>query len=131
MGSKTNYAETKTLDHLLGVASMTMPTVRVALFTADPGEAGSQAAEVTGGGYARQLITFSAASSGAPSSTSNSADVLFPVATSSWGTPTHFGIMDATTAGNMLYHGSITTPKAIDTDDQVKLPAGGIVITED
>ncbi|WP_377846978.1 hypothetical protein [Bosea sp. UC22_33] len=60
-GSASDYLEKKLLDHSLGVAAYTMPgTVYLALFTADPGEAGP-GTEVSGNGYARQSTAFAAA----------------------------------------------------------------------
>ena len=117
----SNYLENKLLDHSVGKAAFTMPpTVRIALYTTDPTDADA-GTEVSGGSYARQAITFAAAASGA---TSNDADVLFPQATASWGTITHWGIRDAATGGNLLWHGAFTASKAIDSGDQLKIAAG-------
>lgn len=115
----SNYLENKALDHVLGTTAFTMPTVYLALFTSDPTDAGT-GTEVSGGGYARQTIAFSASSGGA---TSNSAKVTFPVATASWGTITHIGLYDASTAGNMLWHGALSTSKAVATDDTFEIGA--------
>ena len=126
--SKTNYLEDKILDHVLRNTAYTSPTtVYMALFTAAPGEAGG-GTEISGGGYARQAITFGAASAGA---ISNSADVTFPVSTSNHGSITHFAILDASTGGNMLYFGALGTAKNYDIDDQIKFTAGDIDITDD
>ena len=51
-------------------------------------------------------ITFSAASS---RRVTQFGDVEFPKCTGAWGTLTHWGIMDASTGGNMLAHGSLTS----------------------
>jgi hypothetical protein len=115
----TNYAENKVLNHILGVAAFTMPTVYLALFTADPTEAGT-GTEVSGGAYARKAIAFTTATTGA---TSNSADVLFDTATASWGTITHVGLMDALTGGNMLWYGALSTAKTVPSGDQFKMAA--------
>ncbi|MEU5259001.1 hypothetical protein [Amycolatopsis sp. NPDC021455] len=58
------------LDASLGTAPFTAPTapVKLALVTAN-GSATSAGTEVTGGGYARQSVTFSAASAGTASNT--------------------------------------------------------------
>lgn len=128
MPGLSNYLENKVLDHTLGTTAYTKPTaVYIALFTSDPTEAGT-GAEVSGGGYARKQATFGAASGG---SASNSAEVLFDVASASWGTITHVGIYDAATAGNLLWHGALSTSKAIASTDQFRLPAGNITVTID
>ena len=117
MSAASDYLENKVLDHFLGTASTSAPaTVYLALFTTDPTDAGSGTEVSTSGtNYARQSIAFSSASSG---TTSNSADVEFSQATGSgFGTVTHFGIFDASTAGNLLFHGSLTASKTIAAGD--------------
>ncbi len=129
MAGKTDYLENKTLDHNLATAAFAAPTaVYVALFTADPGETGETANEISGGGYARKQATFAAASGG---SASNSADVTFPQATADWGTITHFAIMDASTGGNMLYYGALTASKTVTNGDTFKIATGDLTVTED
>ena len=66
-GSASNYLENKLIDHSLGTTTFTKPTtVYAALYTVAPSDS-SAGTEVTGGSYARQAITFSAASSGSTS----------------------------------------------------------------
>lgn len=126
MTAMSNYLENALINATLrGVAYTAPSTVYVALYTGDPTEAGT-GPQVTGGAYVRRAITFGAPTDGAAS---NSAEVLFPVATANWGTVTHIGIFDALTNGNMLYYGALTNPKAIQTDDQLKVNAGDITIT--
>lgn len=129
MSAASDYLENKVLDHFLGTASTTAPAaVYLALFTSDPTDAGSGTEVSTSGtAYSRQSIAFSAASSG---STSNSADVEFSQATGSgFGTVTHFGIYDASTAGNLLFHGALTSSKTIDAGDVFKIASGNLSIT--
>jgi hypothetical protein len=129
MSAASDYLENKVLDHFLGTASTSAPaTVYLALFTTDPTDAGSGTEVSTSGtNYARQSIAFSSASSG---TTSNSADVEFSQATGSgFGTVTHFGIFDASTAGNLLFHGALTSSKTIDAGDVFKIASGNLSIT--
>jgi len=125
-GNLTNYLENKLLDHFLGTTSYTMPSpVYVALFTAAPGDAGG-GTEVTGGSYARQTAAFSAAASGA---TSNSANIDFtgmPAATT-----VAIAIFDASTSGNMLVHGTLTTNKTTDAGDTLRIATGDLDISID
>lgn len=122
----SDYLENAIINATLRGTAYTSPTtVYLALFTSDPTDA-KTGTEVTGGAYARQTIAFNAPSNGMAVS---SADVLFPVATASWGTVTHIGIMDALTGGNLLYHGQLTNTKTIATDDQLKIAAGDVSIT--
>lgn len=126
MAAMSDYLENAIINATLRGTAYTSPTtVYLALFTSDPTDA-KTGTEVTGGAYARQTIAFNAPSNGMAVS---SADVLFPVATASWGTVTHIGIMDALTGGNLLYHGQLTNTKTIATDDQLKIAAGDVSIT--
>lgn len=127
MSAKSDYLELKVIDHFLGTASTTAPSnVYLALHTADPTDAGT-GAEVSGNGYARQAITFAAASSG--SASSNSAEE-FTASGGDFGTITHFGIWDALTSGNLLYHGALTASKTIADGDTLRFASGNITITE-
>jgi hypothetical protein len=57
------------------------------------------------------------------------AAVEFPTATASFGTVSHVGVYDAATAGNLLGYAALTTAKAIDTGDVLRVPAGDLDIT--
>ncbi len=130
MSKMSDYLEKKLLDHVLRNTAYTPPaSVYLALFTTDPTDAGT-GTEVTGGAYARQKITFGAASS--PGGTaSTTADIAFPVATANWGTVTHVGIYDAATAGNLLFHGALNTPRTINIDNQLCILAEELVVILD
>lgn len=125
-GNLTNYLENKLLDHFLGTTAYTMPSpVYVALFTVAPGDAGG-GTEVTGGSYARQTATFTAASGGA---TSNSANIDFtgmPAATT-----VAIALFDNLTGGNMLVHGTLTTNKQTDAGDTLRIATGDLDISID
>jgi hypothetical protein len=102
-----NYAEGKLIEHLLRHVAYTSPTtVYLGLFTASPGESGDLTNEVAAGEYARQPITFGAASDGV---CLNSADIAFPAAVGDWGTITYLAILDAASGGNMLFYGIAST----------------------
>lgn len=129
MPSLSAYLENALLNHVLGGSSYTKPSaLYVALFTSDPTESGTAGTEVSGGGYARKTATFSTSTAG---SINTNADVIFNVATASWGTVTHIGVFDALTGGNMLFHGALTTSKPINTDDQFKITSTNLTITLD
>jgi hypothetical protein len=125
-GNLTNYLENKLIDHFLGTTSYTMPAdVYVALFTVAPGEAAG-GTEVTGGSYARQIATFTAASSGATSNDSNIDFTGMPAATT-----VAIGIFDALTTGNMLLYGTLTTNKTTDAGDTLRIATGDLDISID
>ena len=135
MSAASNYLENKVLDHVLKNTAYSQPAVLyVALFNntstnaATNLEAGTLTDEVSGSGtaYDRKVVAFSAASSG---SATTSGDVTFDVATNNWGTVTHAAVMDASTAGNVLFYGALTVSKSVTTGDTFKISAGQLTIT--
>lgn len=129
--SKSNYWKMAALNAALRGTNFTAPTsVYVALYTSDP-TAADTGQEVTGGAYARQAVTFSAPTTGSNlATTSNTADVNFAIATTDWGLVTHIGLRSAATGGNLLYHGPVTAPRTILTNDRARFLAGSIVVDE-
>lgn len=125
--SFSNYLETELLDHVFAGNAYTSPAaVYVGLFTSDPGEDGS-GTEVSGGSYARQAGSFSVTGNTA----TTTAAIEYPTATASWGTITHIGIYDASSAGNLLAYAALTASKAIASGDVFRIPTGDIDITLD
>ena len=128
MAEFTNYLENKLLDHVLNNASFTSPTtVYVGLFTTAPTDS-TAGTEVSGGSYARQVLSVSTASAGIVTSDS---DVTFPQATASWGTIVALGIHDALSSGNLLMYTDLTTSKTIDEGDILKVSSGSLTVTLD
>lgn len=126
MAAMSNYLENALINATLrNTAYSTPATVYAALFTSDPTDAGS-GTEVSGNGYTRKSIAFNAPSNGAAT---NSSAVEFDQATGNWGTITHFGIYDASTSGNLLYHGQLSSSKVIETGDVFKFAAASVTVT--
>lgn len=126
MAEFTDFMENKIIDHMLRNQSYTPPTtVYVALFTSATDDTGG-GTEVSGGSYARQAVTLSAASGGA---SSNSADITFPQATADWGTITHLALYDAATGGNMLMHTPLDASKTVNNGDTFKINSGDLDVT--
>ena len=135
-GSMSDYLELKVLDHVTGKTAYSMPTVYVVLCTADPTDAGTGAScnEVPhSGSYERVATAGSDWNAAAGGSASNATVLQFPTATGSWGTATYFALFDSGTygAGNMLWHGSVTTPKTVSTNDAPQFAAGSLVLSQD
>lgn len=125
--SFSNYLETKVLDHVFGATAYTAPaTLYVGLYTAAPSDTGG-GTEVSGTGYARQTATFTTSGD----TTSNDSAIEFPTAGSNWGTVTHVGVFDASTSGNMLVYGSLSTSKLVESGDVFRIPAGDLDISLD
>ena len=125
--SFSNYLETKVLDHVFGGTAYTAPsTLYLALFTANPNEDGS-GTEVSGGGYVRQSVAFTISGNTA----SNTAAVEYPTASANYGTVSHVGIYDASSAGNLIAYAALTSSKSIETGDVFRVPTGDLDITLD
>jgi len=121
MSAMSNYLENELIKHIFRTGSFTKPTVlAVALFTAAPSDAGG-GTEVSGGSYARvdrpPLDANWAATSGTDGHTDNVADIVFPAPTADWGQVTHFGVFNATSAGDLIFWGALTTPKTVNNGD--------------
>jgi hypothetical protein len=129
MAGKTTTHEATVLN-ILRATNVTAPAnVYVALFSANPTDAGG-GTEITGNGYARQLCGFGAPA-GTPRQVTNAADILYPVQTpAAYATVTGVAIMDALTVGNMLYWvGGLS--KTFNIGDQAKFAAGALIVQED
>lgn len=128
MAALSDYAEKLLLDWMMTTGSATRPTAwYVGLFTSAPSDAGG-GTEVSGSGYARESVTFGAATSGG-GTTSNTGAVSFTASGGSWGTITHIGIFDASTAGNLLWHGALTASKTVADGDTLEFATGNIDLT--
>ncbi len=126
MAEMSNYLENALINATLRNTSYTSPTtVYVALYTTDPTDADT-GTECSGGSYARQAVTFGSPSNGV---STNSASVTFPTASGNWGTITHIGIRDASTAGNLLYHTPLDTSKTVNTSDVFTISSGNLSVT--
>ena len=127
--SFSNTFETHVLNYVFTTTSVTRPTAwYLALFTSNPAEdASGTEVSTSGTAYARQSATFTVSGDTA----SNSAAIEFPTATASYGTVTHVGVFDASSAGNLSAYAALTTSKAIDTGDVFRVPSGDLDITLD
>lgn len=136
-GSLTDYLENKVIDHLFrGTAYSAPATLYISLHTAACSDS-STGTEVTGGSYARVAVTSNGTnwantqssgtgvSSGTTGTTSNSSAITFPAPTANWGSITHFGIFDASSAGNMLLCQALTVSKTVNNGDAAPSFAGG------
>ena len=133
MPGLSDYAEKKVLDHILAKTAYPMPSgVYLALFTADPTDAGSLTNEVSTAGtnYARVNVTSIMSATDATTGTSqNATAVSFASATASWGNITWLGLFDASSGGNMLFSGLATNAKQIDVGDIYQMAAQQLTAT--
>jgi len=130
MTALSDFAEIKTLELFFKNTAYTAPNAYMALFTDDPTDAGT-GTEVTGNGYARVQIDTKMAAASSGQIVSN-ADITFPTASGgAFGTITHIGIYDASTAGNLLAHGALSASRVISDGDTFQINSGSLTITID
>jgi hypothetical protein len=142
MAAMSDYLENQLIDQLFrGQSAPPTSSLYIALFTSTPTDS-TAGTEPSGNGYARVAVTSAlsawagtqgtgttTASSGSTGTTSNNTSITFPTPLATWGVVTHFGIFDASTGGNMLFHGALTITKTINQDDTVAFPAGSLSLT--
>ena len=143
-GSKTDAFETAILElifenvDLTGIGSDLLGAVTpgdfyMALFTADPTDAGSIAAEATYTGYARKSIARAGAQwTTANGATENTAVVTFAPCTGGSNTITHFGICKAGTRDitDLIYHGDLDSQLVVSDGVTPEFAAGALDISE-
>lgn len=132
MGSLSDYAENKLLDHVFNTAYTPAATIYLALCTSDPTDAGTGASmnEVAdSNGYARKAITFAAAATRAIAQTGT---VTFDAVTGGgYGPVTYWAVVDSGThgAGNMLAHGALSTPKTLVAGNTPSVASGQVTVS--
>lgn len=133
--SLTDSLETSLINHLFRGTSYTAPgTWYVGLLTASCSDSAA-GTEVSGGSYARVGVasgtgTWAATSSG-NGTTNNVSAINFATPSAGWGTVTHFGLYDASSAGNLLVCQALTTSKTINSGDTVSFPAAALTFQID
>lgn len=136
MTAFTNYTEGQIANHIFRTGSFTKPsTLFVGLMSAvSDGEAGT-VTELSGGGYARVANAPGDANWAAPVSgngtVSNVGAITFPQATADWTTATHFGIWDASTAGNLLVYAPLAANRTVTNGSTPSFAAGQLTVQVD
>lgn len=114
--------------------SATAGSLYVALHTADPGEAGTQAtSEATYTSYARVAVARSGAGwTVSGNAVSNAAAITFPACTGGTNTITHFSVgYEASGSTKVLYKGALSASLAVSTGITPEFAIGDLDITED
>lgn len=111
--SISNYAENKLLDTLGGTA-FSVSNVYAQLHTGDPGEDGTAnvASESS-----RQAVTFGSASSGSLATSASSTWTSVSAAE----TYSHFSLHDASSSGNCLWYGALSSSATVAVGDTFQI----------
>lgn len=133
MSAFSDFLEAALLNATLRGIAYPGGAVYITLFTSNPTDANS-GSEVAYAGYARQQAHAAAVSDGfsvpsAGGSSANTKVITFPAVAGPNITATHWGIMDAPTGGNLLYHAALNTAKLLTATDVPSFPIGSLVVT--
>lgn len=114
--SLSNYLENELLDHIAGVTFTAPAGTWVKLHLGDPGEdcTLNPAVEAT-----RKSVSWAVASGGSMSATGSPVAEWTSVSTTE--TYSHFSVWDASTAGNALGYGSLSSSVAVTAGDTFQL----------
>ena len=133
--SLSNLTETAALDMFL---RGTDPSYRagatqyLALFTADPTETGSLAAEANYTGYARVALTKATAWTGTASPFTNTNLIQFGACTAGTNALTHFAVVDtASGAVAMMISGALSSTLNVSSGIQPQFSSGALSISAD
>jgi hypothetical protein len=133
MAGKTYTHSDTVLNLLRNINASGYANVYMGLLSTAPSNDGDPGTELSGNGYSRQVITFSApvAGSGESRKIDNNATVEFGPATANWPTVVAAALYTAATGGTMLYWGNLTTPKTVESGDTLRFTAGNATVSED
>lgn len=133
--SKSNTAENAVLDVMYKDTDLPwkgQTNLYAALFTADPGEAGSIANEAAFAGYARATVNRSTGITLSGSQVSNTNTISFPECTGGSEVISHVAfITTASGAGTILHKGSLSASRNVSAGITLQFAAGTFTVTED
>lgn len=105
-------------------------TQYLALFTADPGESASLAAEATYTGYARVALTKATAWTGGANPFTNAALIQFGACTAGSSAITHFAVVDTSSgAVSMMISGALSGTLNVSSGIQPQFAIGALSIS--
>jgi len=133
--SMSNDTENATLKmHLQGTdpSYRSGATQYLALFTGDPGESASLAAEATYTGYARVALTKATAWTDGGATFTNAALVQFGACSAGSNVITHFAVVDtASGAVSQMISGALTSSLSVSSGIQPQFAIGALSISAD
>lgn len=126
MANTTNTTLPRILDSQFGgAATVSVATHYWALFTVAPTSSGG-GTEVSTGSYARVAVTNN--STNYPNTSgnvkSNGTAIVWPTSTGAWGNIVAWGIYDASSAGNLLFWGNLTSSQNMNSGDAFQFAIG-------
>jgi hypothetical protein len=133
--SKSNTAENAVLEAMYkgtAIPWQANTDLWAALFTGDPGETGSLAAECAFTSYARVPIDRATEFTVTGNVVENTVQISFPECTGGSETVTHCAfITTASGAGTILHSGALSASRSVSSGITLQFPAGTFTVTED
>ena len=127
MAAKTIAYRIDILNVMRGVNITAPSAVYLAAFSVLSSDGSSGGTEVVAA--TRQPITWS--TGGSSGQSGNTTEILFPVASTSWGTVTGVGVWTSSgAAGALPYSHVLTTSVTINANDQLKFSSGALTLQE-
>jgi hypothetical protein len=124
----TNYAATEFLRAALIGSSYAFPTSWwLGLFTVTPTPS-TNGTEVAFSDYGRLAITFNAPAGTPRGCLGPTTQIQFSATSNNWGTVVAWGILDATTSGNLWFFGPTSTPRLMNIGNQITYPINSLNI---
>lgn len=102
----------------------------IALYTTDPTDANT-GTEASYTGYSRVAVARDTGWTVSGNGVENAAVITFGACTAGSDTVTHFGILTASSGGDLLFHGSLTAQLAISSGITPEIAAGALDVTVD
>lgn len=130
MSQASNYLEESILNYFFRNQAVAQPTtLYLALYINDPTDADT-GTEVSGGGYSRKQVTFGVpVQASGKAVISNNAKIEFDIATTDWGSVSHWGIRTAASGGNLLCSGSFSRVENIQSGNRLIIEIGNLQIS--
>ena len=130
IGRATTFLQNKLIAHASGGTAYTMPTLYMALLSANPTASGDMTNEVANSGaYSRASGSgvFGTPSDGVVTTTS---EITFAEATGAWGLVTYIAMCDSATwnGGDMLYYAELDFPFYVNSTNVINFPTGSIIM---
>lgn len=123
MAALSTYLENALLNVSLRATAYTAPAnVYLALYTTNP-TVSDTGTEVTGGSYARPIVTWAAPSSGVCTN-----NALITITNMPATTVSYLGIRDALSGGNLLYFGPLAVAKTLNAGDAFICQVGDLSV---
>lgn len=134
--SKSNTAENAVLANMYEATALPWngnTNLWAALYTSDPGEAGSaNTNEAAFGGYARVAVDRATGFDLSGNQISNAATISFPECTSGSETITHCAfVTTASGTGTILHKGPLSSPRSVSAGITLQFAPNAFVVTED